>query len=100
LLVQTVREVCREFVALCRKLDLFSEASVAIDGPKLKAVNARDENFTEAKTKRRFERIDENIARYLSQLETADRQGGAAPEAKVERQPQVRRSYNCVGGAS
>ena len=80
-----IREVCREFVALCRKLDLFSAASVAIDGSKFKAINARDKNFTEAKMKRRFERIDESIARYLSQLETADRHGDAVPEAKVER---------------
>ena len=82
---QAIREVCREFVALCRKLDLFSAASVAIDGSKFKAVNARDKNFTEAKMKRRLERIDESIARYLSQLETADRHGDAVPEAKVER---------------
>ena len=82
---KAIREVCREFVALCRKLDLFSEASVAIDGSKFKAVNARDKNFTEAKMKRRFERIDESIARYLSQLETADRHGDAVPGAKVER---------------
>lgn len=82
---KAIREVCREFVALCRKLDLFSEASVAIDGSKFKAVNARDKNFTEAKMRRRFERIDESIARYLSQLETADRHGDAVPGAKVER---------------
>jgi transposase len=82
---KAIREVCREFVALCRKLDLFSAASVAIDGSKFKAINARDKNFTEAKMKRRFERIDESIVRYLSQLETADRHGDAVPEAKVER---------------
>ena len=34
---------------------------------------------------RRLERIDESIARYLSQLETADRHGDAVPAAKVER---------------
>ena len=82
---KAIREVCREFVALCRKLDLLSAASVAIDGSKFKAVNARDKNFTEAKMKRRLERIDESIARYLSQLETADRHGDAVPEAKVAR---------------
>jgi transposase len=82
---RAIREVCREFVALCRKLDLLSVASVAIDGSKFKAVNARDKNFTEAKMKRRLERIDESIARYLSQLETADRHGDAVPAAKVER---------------
>lgn len=80
-----IREVCRQFVALCRKLDLLSVASVAIDGSKFKAVNARDKNFTEAKMKRRLERIDKSIARYLSQLETADRHGDAVPAAKVER---------------
>jgi transposase len=82
---KAVREVCRAFVALCRKLDLLSVASVAIDGSKFKAVNARDQNFTEAKMKRRLERIDESIARYLAQLETADRHGDAVPEAKVAR---------------
>src|SRR6202042_1316555 len=82
---KATREVCREFVALCRKLDLLSAASVAIDGSMFKAVNARDKNFTEAKMKRRLERIDESIARYLSQLETADRHGDAVPEVKVER---------------
>jgi hypothetical protein len=51
-----IRKVCREFVVLCRKLDLLSMASVAIDGSKFKAVNARDKNFTEAKMKRRLER--------------------------------------------
>ena len=82
---KAIREVCRTFVALCRELDLLSVASVAIDGSKFKAVNARDKNFTEAKMKRRLERIDESVARYLAQLETADRQGDAVPEAKVVR---------------
>ncbi|MGI9403768.1 MAG: IS1182 family transposase [Hyphomicrobium sp.] len=82
---KAIGEVCRTFVALCRKLDLLSSASVAIDGSKFKAVNARDKNFTEAKMKRRLERIDKSIARYLSQLETADRHGDGVPAAKVER---------------
>jgi transposase len=82
---KAIREVCREFVALCRKVGLLSAASVAIDGSKFKAVNARDKNFTEAKMKRRLERIEESIARYIAQLETADRRGDAMPEAKVAR---------------
>jgi hypothetical protein len=77
--------VSRSFIVLCRNLDLLSVASVAIDGSKFKVVNARDKNFTEAKMKRRLECIDESIARYLSQLETADRHGDAVPEAKVAR---------------
>src|SRR5712672_73500 len=82
---KAICEVCRAFVALCRKLDLLSAASVAIDGSKFKAVNARDKNFTEAKMKRRLEQIDESIARYIAQLETADLRGDAVPEAKVAR---------------
>src|SRR6476619_6637008 len=80
---KAIREVCRTFVALCRELDLLSVASVAIDGSKFKAVNARDKNFTKAKMKRRLERIEESIERYMAQLETADRRGDAVPEAKV-----------------
>jgi transposase len=80
---KAIREVCREFVALCHKLGLLSAASVAIDGSKFKAVNARDKNFTEAKMKRRLERIEESIARYIAQLETADRRGDAVPEQRV-----------------
>ena len=41
-----VRATCRQFVALCRELDLFSEAVVAVDGSKFKAANNRDKNFT------------------------------------------------------
>jgi len=47
-----IRNVCREFVLLCRRLDLFSQSIVAIDGSKFKAVNAHDRNFTQAKLDR------------------------------------------------
>src|SRR4051794_20760655 len=80
-----IRKVCGAFVVLCRRLELFSEVSVAIDGSKFKAVNTRDRNFTQAKMQRRLEQIDESIARYLSQLDSADLQGEAVPEAKVTR---------------
>jgi transposase len=80
-----IRQVCARFIALCRTVGLFTQASVAIDGSKFKAVNNRDKNFTEAKMKRRLEQIDESIARYLAQLDTADRQGPTVPEAKTTR---------------
>src|SRR5580692_1462449 len=69
-----IRKVCGRFVALCRKLGLLASASVAIDGSKFKAVNNRDKNFTRAKMERRLAQIEESVARYLSQLDTADRQ--------------------------
>jgi transposase len=69
-----IRKVCAQFVALCRELGLLTQASVAIDGSKFKAVNNRDKNFTRAKMERRLAQIDESVARYLSQLDTADLQ--------------------------
>ena len=69
-----IRNVCARFVALCRQLELFADASVAIDGSKFKAVNSRDKNFTRAKMKRRMEQIEESVGRYLQQLDSADRQ--------------------------
>ena len=46
---KAIRSVYRQFIELCRQLDLFSQAIVAIDGSKFKAVNNRDKNFTSAK---------------------------------------------------
>ena len=69
---------------ICRKLDLFSEAFVAIDGSKLKAVNNRDRNFTRAKLKRRLKDIDKSINRYLAQIESADRQEATQAKNKTE----------------
>jgi transposase len=69
-----IRKVCAQFVALCREIGLLTNASVAIDGSKFKAVNNRDKNFTRAKMERRLAQIEESVARYLSQLDTADLQ--------------------------
>src|SRR5207249_9143068 len=69
-----IRKVCAQFVALCREMGLLTKASVAIDGNKFKAVNNRDKNFTRAKMERRLAQIEESVARYLSQLDTADLQ--------------------------
>jgi transposase len=68
-----IRRVCREFVLLCRSLNLFSDALVAIDGSKFKAVNGRDRNFTKHKLKARMRQLEESIARYLADLDRADR---------------------------
>ncbi len=69
-----IRRVCAHFIALCRAMGLLTQASVAIDGSKFKAVNNRDKNFTRAKMERRMAQIEESVARYLEQLDTADRQ--------------------------
>jgi transposase len=81
---KAIRRVCREFVVLCRSLNLFSEAIVAIDGSKFKAVNNRDKNFTDHKLKARMQQLEESIARYLADLDRADRDPTLVTEARAE----------------
>jgi transposase len=69
-----LRQVCAHFVGLCRQMGLLATAGVAIDGSKFKAVNNRDKNFTKGKVERRRAQLEESVARYLAQLDTADRQ--------------------------
>jgi transposase len=71
---KAIRRVCLEFVGVCRELELFSAALVAIDGSKFKAVNSRDKNFTRKSVKRRLQKTQANIDRYLAKLDAADRE--------------------------
>lgn len=80
-----IRRACRQFLVLCRDLKLFSQAVVAIDGSKFKAVNSRDRNFTPGKIDGRMRQIEESISRYLDALETADRIQAPDADAKTER---------------
>ncbi|MDH3510589.1 MAG: IS1182 family transposase [Gammaproteobacteria bacterium] len=82
---KAIQKVCREFVLLCQKLNLFKDAFVAIDGSKFKALNNRDRNFTKAKLQRRLEQIDESIARYLLEMESLDRQEAELADDKSQR---------------
>ncbi|NJC30407.1 hypothetical protein GGR79_001874 [Xanthomonas arboricola] len=75
------------FTALCRRMKVFSHAVVAIDGSKFKAVNSRDRNFTVGKIKARRSQLDESVARYLAELDRADRDATLMPEARI---PQLR----------
>jgi BMFP domain-containing protein YqiC len=71
---KAIRRVCTEFVGVCRELELFSATLVAIDGSKFKAVNSRDKNFTQKSVKRRLQKTQANIDRYLAKLDAADRE--------------------------
>ena len=75
-----IKKVCAQFVELCRQMGLLANASVAIDGSKFKAVNSRDNNFTKGKLERRLKQIEESVARYLGQIETADRRTAAGDD--------------------
>lgn len=78
---EAIRLVCREFVMLCKKLNLLGEKLVAIDGSKFKAVNSRDKNFTRAKMQRRLSDVESAIERYLARLDEADRNEPPADNA-------------------
>src|SRR5438309_6555127 len=78
-----IRNVCQQFTELCRRLDLFSQAVVAVDGSKFKAVNNRDRNFTSAKVQKRIEQIAASLKRTQSALDLADLTEGAAAQGKA-----------------
>jgi transposase len=79
------RNACRRFVQWCRDLQLVTQAIVAIDSSKFKAVNSHDRNVTPGKVDKRQEQIEQSIQRYLTALETADRTPPGELEAKTER---------------
>src|SRR6202795_3758188 len=82
---KAIRNVCREFIVLCRRLNLFSDAIIAIDGRKFKAVKNLDKNFTDNKLKKRMAQLEESISRYLAELDRADREPTLVTEGRVSR---------------
>ena len=65
-LMESLMSGFREFIELSRQVGLFTDAVVAIDGSKFKAVNNRDKNFAPHKLKARVQQLEQSIARYLS----------------------------------
>jgi transposase len=80
-----IQAACRRFVLVCRNLGLIAGGTVAVDGSRLRAVNARDRNFTPVTIRRRMEQVDASIQRYFGMLDTADRQEGEAAELRTAR---------------
>ena len=77
------RKIFREFVVMCRSLDLFGTELIAVDGTRLKAVNSGQRNFTKAKLAKAMAESDERLARYLKQLDDADKDD-TTPPARVD----------------
>jgi transposase len=82
---EAIQAACRRFVLLCRNLGLTAGGTVAVDGSRFRAVNARDRNFTPVMIRCRMEQADASIVRYLGMLDTADRQEGDAAELRTAR---------------
>jgi transposase len=70
--LKPLREVCRTFTLVCKKLDLFGGELVAIDGSKFRAVNAKGRHFTKVKLAQLIAQIDARVEGYLKELEAAD----------------------------
>ncbi len=81
---QALKNVFRDFVQLCDKLNLFGKELIAIDGSKFKAWNTKDRNFTKDKLADRIKRIDEKIDEYIRLLEDNDDNDGNASNVNVE----------------
>ena len=81
-----LKKVCREFVFLCRKLNLFGGELIAIDGSKFKAVNSRDKNFNETKLQELIANIDAKIEKYLHELDAEDNDEGRESGGKLSQE--------------
>ena len=78
-----IKKACRQFIMLCKQLNLLADSLICIDGSRFKAVNNRDRNYTKAKVKRRIQAINTSLDRYFGQLDSFDRQEQSPPKAKT-----------------
>jgi transposase len=72
--------VFRQFVLLCKKMDLLGGELVAVDGSKFKAVNSGQKNFSQKKLEERVKEIDKKVTRYLDEMDQADQQEKSSNE--------------------
>jgi hypothetical protein len=90
------RSIFRQFVLLCRQLDLFGRELLAVDGTRIKAVNNKDRNFTRASLTKFIELADAKLDDYLQRLDQSD-----ATESKTGGSVRVRANkYNLIHGTT
>jgi transposase len=68
-----IKAVCRQFVQMCRQMNMFADSLFAIDGSKFKAVNSKDNNYLPSNVKYRINKIEKSIEEYLSKMDTQDK---------------------------
>jgi len=66
------RQVFREFVVLCRQLNLFGRKLLAVDGTRIKAVNNKKRNFTHASLASFIQDADAKLSAYMTRLDESD----------------------------
>ena len=77
------RPIFRQFVLLCRQLDLFGRELLAVDGTRIKAVNNKDRNFTRASLAEFIKLADKKLDDYLQRLDHSDATEQSAGGARV-----------------
>jgi len=65
------RSVFREFVLLCRRLDLYGREFLAVDGTRIKAVNNKDRNFTRTSLQDFIRAAGARLDDYLRRLDAS-----------------------------
>jgi transposase len=78
------RSVFRQFVLLCKQLDLFGRELLAVDGTRIKAVNNKDPNFTRASLRTFVELADAKLEDYLQRLDRSDAAESNTAGSRVE----------------
>ena len=77
--------VFRQFVLLCKRLDLFGRELLAVDGTRIKAVNNKDRNFTRNSLREFIRAADERLDDYLARLDEAMSRTGRRPAGRAPR---------------
>jgi len=81
---ESLKRVCKEFIMLCKKLELFGGETIAIDGSKFKAVNSKKRNFSKEKLKKRIKEIEKRVEEYLKELDANDQEESEVKDLSAE----------------
>lgn len=84
--IKAIRKVFKEFIQLCRKLELFSAELIAVDSSKFKASNARDRIKDKGQLEKSIRHIEDSITEYLSILEENDQKDNAEKNPSITKE--------------
>jgi len=69
---KAIKQVFRNMVTMCKRLDLIGGKVIAIDGTKLRAQNSKKNNFNQKKIDDHLAYIENKLHEYLDALDVAD----------------------------
>ena len=97
---KALKKTFREFVVMCRELDLYGGEVEATDGTKFRADNSRKNNHNKTTVEKELTRIEKQINEYLAALEQGDKEeegegkpSGAAVKAALEKLKERKDKY-------